>query len=705
MRRISAASSSLLLRRRAGGARSLSAAGRRPASLLAPPKKRPPSAQRLPSSSRVPLCQVHPRPLDGLVGRFSTMAPDWDDGGDDGGGGGGDGGDGGIGGGGDDLPPSSQAQGGGGLLLPTSHSRSLPPPACPPNLLQSEVESIFDAPVGSLIPYDKGVEGASALKPLEVEMRDAYYAADAAVQRAEYLMRGLNARVSGRTFVSRCLECGDVTMEGYLEGEGEERAAKAPSSADAWGEDCMGREDCFRAMLDLIDRMTSEGEAYDEVRKSVRSQLVDPAAVGGDGSSSDSDSSSSSDSDNEAEKVDMDEDGDKSFQEWSEDMDNKMSEAGFTSKDEKAAPLPKLDGEDDEEETSPELYQFGANPGVTTLMYDLVLDALACLCEERFGKESKGVDPDPSVDIVELLPEDAPSPPELARSLLEAALGRHLEDGGDLGQGGPSSDPMSEAGYGVGIGAGTGAGSLAQHGKTTVASRDVRTAPTPLTFNAVLRVAAAFNPDVHAEDAEHARILSGEVASISEDDKRGARERLRDATLDAALSTYVRMADCAALTLRAMDVSETEATSRGARKRRAKLLSDGKTGKRKDQIASGRNAATYTYLVEALTNCIPPSTSRGNIVYGLYHTARVGEGVLDARLARAMRRVGGYTGDEVGVVGDDGKDPPVGNGQLFDKFLQEELGIGVETALARGRELRYDRNYKTRRHVEWDDAY
>ena len=36
------------------------------------------------------------------------------------------------------------------------------------------------------------------------------------------------------------------------------------------------KEDCFHAMLDLIERMTKEGETYAELRTRVRSQVVDP---------------------------------------------------------------------------------------------------------------------------------------------------------------------------------------------------------------------------------------------------------------------------------------------------------------------------------------------------------------------------------------------------------------------------------------------
>jgi hypothetical protein len=37
--------------------------------------------------------------------------------------------------------------------------------------------------------------------------------------------------------------------------------------------------------------------------------------------------------------------------------------------------------------------------------------------------------------------------------------------------------------------------------------------------------------------------------------------------------------------------------------------------------------------------------------------------------------------------------------------MQKEFGLGVKVAMDKGRKLRQDRNYKMRRHVEWDGTY
>ena len=349
-------------------------------------------------------------------------------------------------------------------------------------------------------------------------------------------------------------------------------------------------------------------------------------------------------------------------------------------------------------------------------MYDLVLDALACLCEEhhRGGGGEGGISPpSPSlVDLVYLMPEDCGSPPELAKSMLDAVLTRHWMDGGDdvLGS------PMGGHGRGIGVGAGTGAGSLT---KADLSSRnfDVRTCPTPVTFNAVLRVASNFDPNAYAGAVENARVLGGSVGNstkasvgIAADESRRERERLRDVTIDAALSTYSRMHECSALTLRSLRNSTKLATSRSALKRQARMLDGNVKGKKSSNVVGGRNAATYAYAIRAIGNCIPPSLSRGNMAFALYHKGCVEEGVMDEEVVRAMMGLGGYDVNMESAEVDEGVEasppaPPISNGPLFDSFMQKELGLGVKVAMDKGRKLRQDRNYKMRRHVEWDGTY
>eukprot|EP00574_Skeletonema_japonicum_P002784 CAMPEP_0201714004 /NCGR_PEP_ID=MMETSP0593-20130828/642_1 /ASSEMBLY_ACC=CAM_ASM_000672 /TAXON_ID=267983 /ORGANISM="Skeletonema japonicum, Strain CCMP2506" /LENGTH=612 /DNA_ID=CAMNT_0048203225 /DNA_START=78 /DNA_END=1917 /DNA_ORIENTATION=- len=539
-------------------------------------------------------------------------------------------------------------------LLPTKHSRKLPPPVCPPSLLRSEVEAIFDAPVGTLIAYSKSQTGE--LKSAEEEMTDAYYAADNIVQRVEFILRGLNSVVSNESYVSRSLKTGAMSLE---EGGGDKGGADG---------DVMTKQDCFRAMIDLLSRIQEEGDAYDDLRRRVRSQLTTSTTNSDDSSSS---SSSDSDSDDEEGVSEKDEEV---FNEWSDGLNERMEKVGFKVRSNSDSFSTSVNGaSDEEEEISQEDYQFGASPGLTVHMVDLVLDALACLCGEEYGTNSSTSD----VDLVQLMGKDASPPPAMGKDLLDTVLHRHWLDGGDIGLN--ADGKVTAVGQGIGIGSGTGAGSLSNRSQNT--NFDVRTCPTPMTFNAVIRIASNFDPKAHAEAVEKYNILNGEDGSTQRGSKgadkdhlKQQQEMLRDITIDAAFSTYSRMKFCSALTIRALKDSTKNATSRSAVKRQAKLVSEG--------VLTGRNSATYAYLLRTVSNCIPPSLSRGNIAFGLYHKACVQEGVMDENMIKAMRGIGGYEEDS----SDDGTSaPPVSNGPIFDKFLQADLGAGVSSALGKGR--------------------
>ena len=340
----------------------------------------------------------------------------------------------------------------------------------------------------------------------------------------------------------------------------------------------------------------------------------------------------------------------------------------------------------------------------------MVLDSLACLCREHYHTNKGTTSINTLVDLVNLMPEEVESPPELAKSILDIVLSRHWMDGGNVGVA-----PMGGIGRGIGVGAGTGAGNLA---KMDLTSRtfDVRTCPTPISFNAVLRVSANFDPVAYAEAMDQAQVL-GIGKSSKKDGLTAAelRERLQDVTIDAALSTYSRMHDCSALTLRTLKNSTKLATSRSALKRQARML-DGNTNKGKWDTIIGRNSATYAYLIRMIGNCIPPSLSRGNMAFALYHKGCVEEGVMDEEVVRAMMSLGGYEDVVVDMENEEIMDdvasslppvppPPISNGPLFDSFMQKELGLGVKVAMDKGRRARSDRNYKMRRHVEWDGTY
>jgi hypothetical protein len=104
------------------------------------------------------------------------------------------------------------------------------------------------------------------------------------------------------------------------------------------------------------------------------------------------------------------------------------------------------------------------------------------------------------------------------------------------------------------------------------------------------------------------------------------------------------------------------------------------------------------------------------MAFALYHKGCVEEGVMDEEVVRTMMSLGGYEDVVVDMENKEIMDdvasslppvppPPISNGQLFDSFMQKELGLGVKVAMDKGRRVRSDRNYKMRRHVEWDGTY
>ena len=74
-------------------------------------------------------------------------------------------------------------------------------------------------------------------------------------------MRGLNAVISVESFASRSVDRGYMTV--YTE-----------DNEQSGGSSGLTRQECFRAMMDLLERMGEEGEAFVELRARVRSQLV-----------------------------------------------------------------------------------------------------------------------------------------------------------------------------------------------------------------------------------------------------------------------------------------------------------------------------------------------------------------------------------------------------------------------------------------------
>ena len=137
------------------------------------------------------------------------------------------------------------------------------------------------------------------------------------------------------------------------------------------------------------------------------------------------------------------------------------------------------------------------------------------------------------------------------------------------------------------------------------------TVPTALTFNAVMRCAAR--------------------CSIPEDDatpeSRYRRERLRDAMISAAFTSYDVM-------LRTWENGSDRLEGSHDRLDRVAFLGrhDGRRGPPR------RNAATVAYLLDVVAQCLPPSKTRGNIAYALFHAATVEERIFDDTVLDALER-------------------------------------------------------------------
>lgn len=72
-----------------------------------------------------------------------------------------------------------------------------------------------------------------------------------------------------------------------------------------------------------------------------------------------------------------------------------------------------------------------------------------------------------------------------------------------------------------------------------------------------------------------------------------------------------------------------------------------------------RNSATYTYLLQLINKCLPPSKTRGNIMHGMWAQA-VQEQVVDANIIEALKE--GHSE----------------SGEKFVSWVQEHLGGKVE---------------------------
>lgn len=203
-------------------------------------------------------------------------------------------------------------------LIPTQHSSKGPPPVCrDATELQELTQELLESPVGSL--FCQNTIKASSSK---IDDRDEAYAlAHESGQKVEYLLRGFNRKISPLSL------------------NGNSKTAESDPEAVSVS---------LETMMDVMERFHREGEMYLQLRREASSF---------DSDSSSNNSSSSSDSDSSEDTDDEFSDDDPRF---SSAVKDKLK---VDARDQKKLGI----GNDD-----------FAIPGVTTAMYDTILDAMAC---------------------------------------------------------------------------------------------------------------------------------------------------------------------------------------------------------------------------------------------------------------------------------------------------------------------------------------
>eukprot|EP00536_Pseudo-nitzschia_multiseries_P004636 jgi/Psemu1/295638/fgenesh1_pm.78_\ len=236
-------------------------------------------------------------------------------------------------------PPSNERQ---ERLIPTRHSSRAPPPVCrDATELRELTQELLETPIGSL--YCQRRKAASNSASPRDDRDEAYALARESGELVEYVLRGYNGTIS------------PLSQYG---GAAAAAAGTDPEEASA----------SLETMMDVMDRFHQEGEMYLQLRKEALgyrngSDLSDSSSSSSSSSSTDSDSDSDSDNTDDprfssavADKLRVDAlDRDRAKQ--------KQKQLGS--------------GTDD-----------FALPGVTTAMYDAILDAMACASQVALESEA-----------------------------------------------------------------------------------------------------------------------------------------------------------------------------------------------------------------------------------------------------------------------------------------------------------------------------
>lgn len=148
------------------------------------------------------------------------------------------------------------------------------------------------------------------------------------------------------------------------------------------------------------------------------------------------------------------------------------------------------------------------------------------------------------------------------------------------------------------------------------------TVPTLITHNAVLRICAAVEYD-------------------------GTDDKVRDAALDLAFVVYD-----------ALNSPSTTTSNRVSKDRGSKSSKKAKAAATaaNSGIYPQRNSATYIHMFHTIAKYLPPSSTRGNVAYGLWMSCTGHDGVLDDKVLDAYVEANTRSGS---------------NGEKYDAFVQK----------------------------------
>jgi hypothetical protein len=253
--------------------------------------------------------------------------------------------------------------------IPTRHSIKGPPRICKdPVELKELTQQVLETPVGSLYCQDRNNRTASPFSKAQ-DRDDAYAVAQESSQLLEYLLRGYNHQIPGSLYAAR--------------GGAKDHLSVEDASAT------------LLTMMNLLERFEEEGQTYLTLRHedyTFRSGTTLSSTVSSlsafDNSHDDNDETSSSSSSS------SEDDNDLSIKDFEDDDDEEIEigSSSFGVLQDKLSTLVQHKHERGLEELvtagkpsslshlKPHLSDFSL-PGVTTVMYDSLLDAMACATE------------------------------------------------------------------------------------------------------------------------------------------------------------------------------------------------------------------------------------------------------------------------------------------------------------------------------------